>query len=138
VNDSSDNAMHQHRHQHRHQADEYRRIELITGNMRRRRWTTTEKSALVAESIQPGVNVSALARQRGVSAGLLHTWRRKARQDSAVFVPVYLEETANARPEGPTQASALEIEGNGLCIRFTGTVDATTLRLVLAHLGRRA
>jgi transposase len=130
--------MHQHRHQHRHQAGEYRRIELITGSSRRRRWTTTEKSALVAESIQPGVNVSALARQHGVSPGLLHTWRRKARQDSAVFVPVYLEETASTRTEAPTPSSAVEVEAGGLCVRFTGTVDATTLRLVLAHLGRRA
>jgi transposase len=42
-------------HQHRHEGDQYRRIELITGSVRRRRWTVAEKSALVAESLQPGL-----------------------------------------------------------------------------------
>jgi transposase len=70
-------------HQHRHEADPYRRIELITGSVRRRRWTAAEKSALVAESLLPGINVSDLARQRGVSRGLLQTWRRAAMRQSA-------------------------------------------------------
>jgi hypothetical protein len=46
-----DNATHQHRHQHRHEAGDYRRIELITGTTRRRRWTAEEKAGLVAESL---------------------------------------------------------------------------------------
>ena len=60
---TSDDAM----HQHRHEGGEYRRIELITGVVRRRRWTASEKAALVAESLEPGINVSALARRRGVA-----------------------------------------------------------------------
>jgi transposase len=138
VDGSIDNAMHQHRHQHTHQADGYRRIEVITGHPRRRRWTVAEKTALVAESSRPGVNVSALARQCGVSPGLLHTWRRQARQDAALFVPVRLEETVDAAPEAPRRPTTVEIEGGGLCVRFTGAIDPATLRLVLVHLGRRA
>jgi transposase len=138
VDDSSDNATHQHRHQHTHQVEGYRRIEMITGTLRRRRWTAAEKSALVEESARPGTNVSALARRCGVSPGLLHTWRRKARQDAAVFVPLRLEEAVDALPEAARPTSALEIKGGGLCVRFTGTVDPPTLRLVLLHVGRRS
>jgi transposase len=76
------NASHNARHQHRHEGDEYRRIEMITGRVRRRRWTATEKAALVAESLQPGINVSALARRRGVCRGLLQTWRRTAMREA--------------------------------------------------------
>jgi hypothetical protein len=56
-----DNATASAMHQHRHDSDEYRRIELITGSVRRRRWTAPEKAAIIAESLQPQVNVSELA-----------------------------------------------------------------------------
>ena len=146
-------------HQHRHEGDPYRRIELITGSVRRRRWTAAEKSALVAESLQPGINVSDLARQRGVSRGLLQTWRRAAMRRSPepgpVFVPLRLEEAATPELAGraksggelPSPATAgsppqsaigtLEIESAGMRIRFSGPVDIAALRLVLAHVGRR-
>ena len=65
-------------HQDRHEADAYRRIELITGTARRRRWTIEEKMVIVAESTRPGVNVAEVARRFGVNRGLLQTWRRKA------------------------------------------------------------
>src|SRR5580658_1525136 len=72
--DASLNAM----RQDRHEADRYRRIELITGTVRRRRWTIDEKAAIVAESTRPGVNIAEVARRFGVNRGLLQTWRRKA------------------------------------------------------------
>ncbi len=146
-------------HQHRHEGDQYRRIELITGSVRRRRWTVAEKSALVAESLQPGINVSDLARQRGVSRGLLQTWRRAAMRQSPelgpVFVPLRIEEAPTPASAGHAQLGrelpspattgspsksgfgTLEIESAGMCIRFSGPVDTAALRLVLAHVGRR-
>ena len=60
-------------HQDRHEADAYRRIELITGTSRRRRWTIEEKAAIVAENTRPGVNVAEVARRLGVNRGLLQT-----------------------------------------------------------------
>jgi transposase len=143
-----DNATHQHRHQHRHEAGDYRRIELITGTARRRRWTAEEKAALVAESLRPGINISDLARRCGVNAGLLQTWRRKARQEAAVFIPLRVEGPGERTDEvvagapPPTAVvphpGLLEIESGGVRIRFSGPVDAAALRLVLTHLGRRA
>src|ERR1700748_3055327 len=53
-----ENASHNAMHQHRHEGSEYRRIEMITGPVRRRRWTAAEKAAPVAESLQPGINIS--------------------------------------------------------------------------------
>jgi transposase len=152
-----DNASHNAMHQHRREGDEYRRIELITGVARRRRWSAAEKAALVSESLQPGANVSALARRCGVNRGLLLTWRRAAMREAvdrgAVFVPLHVEDPSSSADTGTaavtsppgvtadstrgTEAGTLEIEGGGVCARFSGPVDAGALRIVLTHLGRR-
>jgi transposase len=154
-----ENASHNVMHQHRHEGTEYRRIELITGVVRRRRWAAAEKAALVAESLQPGINVSELARRRGVSYGLLQTWRRTAMRQvtghDQVFVPLRIEEasapdvaeTATPKSEAPSGATAgsdpvsdagkLEFESAGLRVCFSGPIDTAVLRLVLAHIGRQ-
>ena len=41
----------------------YRRIELITGQGRRRRWTGEEKLRIVAESFEADANISEVARR---------------------------------------------------------------------------
>ena len=69
MDDASLSAM----HQDRHEAGSYRRIELITGTVRRRRWTIEEKAAIVTESRRAGVNISDVARRFGVNRGLLQT-----------------------------------------------------------------
>jgi transposase len=40
----------------RQEADPYRRIEVITGQRRRRRWTVEEKARIVAETFEEGAN----------------------------------------------------------------------------------
>src|SRR5215469_2043581 len=82
-----------------HQAQGYRRIELITGDTRRRRWTAQEEAEILAESFRPGASVAEVARRHGVSRGLLWTWRHQARKRGMVgepsFVPVRIvDETA--------------------------------------------
>ncbi len=76
----------------------YRRIEVITGRRQRRNWTDEEKGRILAESAEPDVNISAVARRWGVNRGLLNVWRRdagltsrrtaKAGTQQAMFVPV--------------------------------------------------
>jgi len=56
-----------------------RRIELITGVGRRRRWSTEDKARIVVDSLKPGVGVSEVARRNGLSPQQLFAWRRKAR-----------------------------------------------------------
>lgn len=57
-------------------SDGYRRIELITGMSRRRRWPTEAKLRIIEESFEPGETVSAVARRNGVAPNLLFRWRR--------------------------------------------------------------
>jgi transposase len=56
-----------------------RRIELITGAGRRRRWSSEDKARIVVESLEPGVSVSEVARRHGLSPQQLFAWRREAR-----------------------------------------------------------
>ena len=56
-----------------------RRIELITGTGRRRRWSTVERSRILLESLEPDANVSEVARRNGLSPQQLFGWRREAR-----------------------------------------------------------
>jgi transposase len=56
----------------------FRRIELITGAARRRRWSSDEKARIVVESLRPGANISEVARRNGLSPQQLFGWRREA------------------------------------------------------------
>ena len=77
----------------------FRRIEVLTGAPRRRRWNAAEKAAIVAESLRPGAVASTVALRHGLHRNQLYTWRRELR--SAVvanagmglpdFVPVVAE-----------------------------------------------
>jgi transposase len=58
---------------------EVRRIELITGTGRRRRWSSEDKAGIVVESLADGVSVSEVARRYGLSPQQLFAWRREAR-----------------------------------------------------------
>ncbi|MHC2448981.1 transposase, partial [Bradyrhizobium elkanii] len=46
----------------RQEGDSYRRVEVITRERRRRRWTGEEKARIVAESFEEGTNISEVAR----------------------------------------------------------------------------
>jgi transposase len=58
----------------------YTNPEILTGPQRRRRWSVAEKLEMIAETREPGVTVSLVARRRGVSPNQLFTWRRLAEQ----------------------------------------------------------
>jgi transposase len=136
--------------QGRHQGESYRRIEVITGPVRRRRWTTEEKAKILMESLSPGARISDVARRHNLNRGLLQAWRRQSQQstptDRAVpaFVPVCCSDDVAPAPMAlPTPAAlassgVIELETGSLRVRFSGPVDAAALRLVLGQLGRRA
>src|SRR5947199_10161455 len=52
-------------------AGEFRRIEVITGVGRRRRWTDEDKARIVAESLDPATTSSAVARRYGLHQGVV-------------------------------------------------------------------
>jgi transposase len=62
--------------------------EILTQPERRRRWTSEQKLALVAEMLRPGASPTQVARRYGISTGLLYTWHRLAREGELSLVPV--------------------------------------------------
>jgi transposase len=56
----------------------------------RRRWSEDEKQAIIAEGLQPGVNVSAVARRHGITPNLLFRWRKAARNEVKPAAPAFL------------------------------------------------
>ena len=129
-------------HQFRHDADSYQRVEVITGRRSRRDWSDSEKARILAESCDPEVNISEVARRNGVSRGLLNVWRRKARLASSErpqFVQLRLDDAVEARPDatdpprvlaGPTERIEVTIAGATVCVPVG--VDPVTLERVLA------
>ena len=68
---------------------------------RRRRWSDARKRRIVAESYQPGVSVSVVARRHDVNANQVFGWRRQYRELARVvggFVPVVVSSTEGAEP----------------------------------------
>ena len=51
-------------------SDTFSKVEVITGVARRRRFPTDLKLAIVAETMQPGMSISYVARQHGLSPSL--------------------------------------------------------------------
>src|ERR1700742_2565233 len=62
------------------EAGSVRRLELITGTGRRRRWSSDDKARIVLESLEAGITVSEVARRHGMSPQQLFAWRREARE----------------------------------------------------------
>lgn len=69
---------------------------------------------------------------------------RMAVDQGSVIVPLRIADEPTTTPVDPaadsavaTAAGLIELEGNGLRVRFSGAVDAAALRLVLGHFGRR-
>src|SRR3954451_8734928 len=88
-------------------ADGFRRIELITGVGRRRRWTDEDKARIVAESLDPATTCSAVARRYGLHASQLFVWRQQLQRRALTaetsnapgFVPVLMAEDSPAPAE---------------------------------------
>jgi len=57
-------------------SDPFSRVEMITGVARRRRFSTDVKLAIIAETMQPGMSISYVARRHGLSPSLVLRWRR--------------------------------------------------------------
>lgn len=95
----------------------------------RRRWSDDFKERAVAATLEPGVNVSAVARQMGVSPSQLFNWRRQALAKGAMAPssPREVEVVAAA----PRPVPIVEISMCGAVIRVAADVVETDLRRVL-------
>ena len=124
---------------HEDGGDTVRRIEVITGTGRRRRWDAETKGRLVAESFEPGRSVSEVARRHDISPSLLFLWRRQAAEamknaesnvrGGPAFVPMVVAGDAPAAAVA-NEACVIEVELGGVRIRIKGPVDRSVLREV--------
>jgi transposase len=130
-----------------------RRIEVITGAERRRKWSAEEKSEIVAESLAEGAVVSEVARRHGLSPRQLFGWRARLRtavkgsapssETPPSFVPAIVENEPplSAAPALPAAVMAMgtaglapasiEIALGGVIVRVRGEVDPRALTAVL-------
>src|SRR5919107_6037541 len=114
-------------------ADSFRRLEVITGVGRRRRWSLKDKARIVAESLDPATTSSAVARRYGLHASQLFTWRQQLqRRASSVetsgtpgFVPVLLAEDSAVPAEA---VGRMEIVLGPAVVRVGADVDGAALR----------
>ena len=111
----------------------FRRVEVITGVGRRRRWTDEKKAWIVAESLDPATTVSAVARRYGLHASQLFVWRHQlaapAVREAPAFVPVVVAEDGAAAPA--EMAGRIEIALGPAVVRVGADIDAAALRRVL-------
>ena len=63
-------------------------VELLAAPAAKRRWSDEAKGRMVAETLVPGVTVNEVARQHGVKANHLSSWRTLARQGKLVVPEV--------------------------------------------------
>jgi transposase len=123
----------------------FRRVEVLTGPGRRRRWSAEEKARIVAETLEPGVRVADVARRWQLCPQQVFGWRREARHDGSVacarsaipakvdFVPIIAEAPA---PEPPPRVAAsvapvIEVKLAGAVVRVSGIDDGAQLTAVL-------
>ena len=124
----------------------FRRIEVLTGPERRRRWSAEEKARAVAETLRPGAKVSEVARRWQICPQQLFGWRRQALRDGgdqhgteaaddrhAAFVPLVMD----AQPPPPSASlaeatpSMVEVRLAGAVVRIAAGTDAALLTAVL-------
>jgi transposase len=120
-------------------SDTLRRIEVITGTGRRRRWDAETKARLVAESFEPRCSVSEVARRNDISPSLLFLWRRQAGEAAKnaertvrggpAYDPMVVADDAPAAPVA-NEACLIEVEVGDIRIRIKGAVDRSVLREV--------
>jgi transposase len=125
-----------------------RRLEVITGTGRRRRFSDDYKAGIVEERLVPGAVVSDVARRHGLTPQQLFGWRRQARQpasgtdtETPQFVPAVvaapLPERAvrGGRRKRTRQvdrtSGSIEVEIEGVTVRIGRGAEAKTVAAVL-------
>jgi transposase len=129
-----------------------RRLEVITGTGRRRRFSDDDKARIIEETLAPGAVVSNVARRHGLSPQQLFTWRREARRRpvtpepevAPVFVPAVINEPGRQDPgkvakrvgrrRGRRSNGIIEVEIDGVTVRVGGGADVKTVAAVIRAL----
>jgi transposase len=129
-----------------------RRLEVISGTGRRRRFSEDDKSRFIEETLVPGAVVSEVARRHGLTPQQLFTWRRQARDHAVArtgtegpqFVPAVVgapvpERTVRRGSRKRThqvdrKLGIIEVEIDGVSVRVGRGADARTVAAVIRAL----
>lgn len=95
---------------------------------RRRRWSDAFKAEMVARSFEPGVNVSALAREIGIQSSQLFGWRAEAIKRGAVELS---DDDTTAMAGSRSGRGVIEIVVKNMTIRAGTDVGEEHLRRVI-------
>ena len=100
--------------------------EVLRGREVRRRRTPAEKLAIIAETMEPGMSVSHVARRHGIAPNQLFAWRRLANEGAL---------TATAAEEPVVPASAYKALADQVREFLLGkkTMEAEILKEALDH-----
>jgi transposase len=99
------------------------------GAMLRRRWPDEFKERAVAAALVPGANVSAVARQMGISPAQLFGWRRKALAEvEASTTPA---KSSSTEVVTASSVPVVEITIGNAVIRVDAEIGEVALRRVL-------
>jgi len=118
----------------------FRRIEVLTGPGRRRRWSAEDKARIIAETLVPGARVSEVARRWQVCSQQVFGWRRVARRDlrtvpaptASGFVPIVTEANPVTTVANALATPMIEVRLAGAVVRVaSGMDDAAQLTAVL-------
>ncbi|MCW2242096.1 IS66-like element accessory protein TnpA [Azospirillum canadense] len=110
----------------------FRRIEVLTGERRRRSWSLAQKAQIVAESQQPGAVVAEIALRYGLHRNQLYAWRREWQQHAERsqpngFLAVGVADTGDSEPA----RASIDILIGPITVRVAQPFDAAALRQVL-------
>jgi transposase len=129
-----------------------RRLEVITGTGRRRRFSKDDKASIIEETLAPGVVVSEVARRHGLTLQQLFGWRRQARLPAAgsadtaapLFVPAVVEAPLpkcavrrrgrNRMRQAGRTSGVIEVEIDGVTVRVGRGAEAKTVAAVIGAL----
>jgi transposase len=109
----------------------YRRVEVLTGPGRRRRWPDEAKARIVAETLEPGAVVADVARRWQVCSQQVFTRRRAMRHAPAALAFVPIVPDVPPAVADPLAASAIEVELAGAVLRVPSGTEAALLTTVL-------
>ena len=125
-----------------------RRLEVITGTGRRRRFSKDDKASIIEETLAPDAVVSEVARRHGLTPQQLFGWRRQARQpleatagdDARLFVPAVVEAPLpkcavrrrgrNRMRQAGRTSGIIEVEIDGVMVRVGRGAEAKTVAAV--------
>jgi transposase len=91
----------------------------------RRRWSDGFKDRAIAASLEPGTNISALARTLDITPSQLFAWRR-----AAALRVEKIERQAPAEPRA-ARTRRVEIEIGGAVVRVSADIPEADLRRLL-------